>query len=413
VQVAQGVSAALTCAPNMVGVGMAPEGIEHNPAVYEFMAEMAFQGRAASAAADITPWFQAYAARRYAAAGELPPGAAASIGRAWSLIARSLYSCADHCHNTVADIPTSRPGLSRVEITGWGLGPHLWYDVREVRAAWEALLSAAAAAPQLATSSSAFVYDLLDVSRELMSKIAGRFWADAADTYRAGDMQGLQASSRSLLMLLEDLDQLLGAHKAFLLAPNLQRARNYSSLGAEGQPPAPDRQQALAEMYERNLRTQLTIWGTSAAHGDSEVSDYANKEWSGLISTFYLPRWRAWLGRLQQDLQQQRPYDPVAWRLEVLNSTYAWISSADLDGLPVVAQGDPLQLARQAFERYGSLLAPGGGAGAAGVVAPSGAAVVEAGALAGASTPIAMDVSCERVLSPTPPAPLEPMYVVA
>lgn len=37
--VAEGVSSALKAAPdNLVGVGMAPEGIEQNPAVYEFMA---------------------------------------------------------------------------------------------------------------------------------------------------------------------------------------------------------------------------------------------------------------------------------------------------------------------------------------------------------------------------------------
>ncbi len=34
---------------------------------------------------------------------------------------------------------------------------------------------------------------------------------------------------------------------------------------------------------------QITIWGTSA-DGDSEVNDYANKEWAGLISGFYHPR---------------------------------------------------------------------------------------------------------------------------
>lgn len=46
----------------------------------------------------------------------------------------------------------------------------------------------------------------------------------------------------------------------------------------------------LAALYEDNLRRQLTIWGTSASRGDSEVSDYANREWAGLIATFYMPR---------------------------------------------------------------------------------------------------------------------------
>lgn len=39
----------------------------------------------------------------------------------------------------------------------------------------------------------------------------------------------------------------------------------------------------------RVFQSQITIWGTSA-DGDSEVNDYANKLWAGLISGFYHPR---------------------------------------------------------------------------------------------------------------------------
>jgi hypothetical protein len=101
--VARGVADALATAPsNLVGVGVAPEGIEQNPAVYEFMAELAYEGRAAAAAAPggLQTWFRAYADRRYAAAGPLPPPVLAALQGAWSLLARSVYSCADGLHNT-------------------------------------------------------------------------------------------------------------------------------------------------------------------------------------------------------------------------------------------------------------------------------------------------------------------------
>lgn len=117
-------------------------------------------------------------------------------------------------------------------------------------------------------------------------------------------------------------------------------------------------------MFTRALlfTLQITIWGTSA-NGDSEVNDYANKEWAGLISAFYHPRcglrlysylatpriavlgaalsghrwhpdchsslpaavtmftahcrWAMWLERLQTDLKEGRAYDAEAWRREV------------------------------------------------------------------------------------------------
>ena len=486
--VAEGVAAALAAAPdNMVGVGMTPEGIEQNPAVYEFMAEMAYKGRAVQAAAPggLGAWFRGYASRRYAAAGQLPEEVTAALQGAWQLLARSVYSCRDGLHNTVCDIPTSRPGLSRAEIMGWGLGPHLWYDVGDVRAAWELLLQAGAAVPALPERSSAFVYDLLDVSRELLSKIAGRFWADVVTAYRAGSRQELHTAGQSLTSLLADLDKLLGTYHGFMLGPVLERARRYgacadaagagsaaqaaaaassspdvdmadavsaapaaddtwaavskrslessgpvrqggsssnslaSSDTAEQMPAESDMglvlpepaagqqaaaaQQELGRLYEWNLRTQLTIWGTSAAAGDSEVSDYANKEWNGLISTFYLPRWRAWLSRLEADLEAGRPYDAPAWRLDVLMMTYRWIATgsteasapgawgvpvqqqaaaaaataaaaADTPAVALVPQGDPLALSKEAYERYGRLLAPGCAATAATAAAATAAA---------------------------------------
>ena len=44
-----------------------------------------------------------------------------------------------------------------------------------------------------------------------------------------------------------------------------------------------------ADAYEWNARTQLSVWGTSDA-GGSEVEDYANKQWAGLMSSYYRPR---------------------------------------------------------------------------------------------------------------------------
>jgi hypothetical protein len=345
--------------------------------------------------------------------------------------------------------------------------PHLWYDVGDVCAAWELLLQAGADMPALLEHSSAFVYDLLDVTRELLSKIAGRFWADIATAYKAGSRDELCAAGQSLTSLLQDLDRLLGCHHGFMLGPVLQRARDYAAVcydaagaGAAGKaaaPGSPDvemadagaaaadswgasnkralegiaplikggsssslgssdtgeqlmmlaeadmgimlpeaseqhQQQELAQFYEWNLRTQLTIWGTSAAAGDSEVSDYANKEWNGLIGTFYLPRWQAWLSRLEADLEQGRAYDAPAWRLEVLMMTYRWIATgstqaarAGTEGVPLqqpahvsaialTPQGDALALSRAAYDKYGRLLAPGCAATAATAAAAAAAA---------------------------------------
>ncbi|RMY85789.1 hypothetical protein D0864_07220 [Hortaea werneckii] len=41
-----------------------------------------------------------------------------------------------------------------------------------------------------------------------------------------------------------------------------------------------------ANFYEYNARNQITLWGPGG-----EISDYAAKQWGGLIGSYYLPRW--------------------------------------------------------------------------------------------------------------------------
>jgi len=65
--------------------------------------------------------------------------------------------------------------------------------------------------------------------------------------------------------------------RGFLLGPRLAEARRAATTEAE------------ARQFEWNLRTQLTVWGTSDA-GGSEIEDYANREWAGLLSSYYKPR---------------------------------------------------------------------------------------------------------------------------
>ena len=79
-------------------------------------------------AVEVDGWVAAYAKRRYGR--ETPPAALA----AWDMLRRSVYSASDGHTDHSCDIPTSRPGLSPVEVGLWGLKPHLWYNEKQVRA---------------------------------------------------------------------------------------------------------------------------------------------------------------------------------------------------------------------------------------------------------------------------------------
>lgn len=327
--VVDGVSRALKSGSTIVGVGMAPEGIEQNPAVYELMSEMALRQRVD---VNLHEWFALFAQRRYGGARD------DSAVQAWSILCSSSYNCFDRQHNTVADIPTSRPGLARSEITGWGLRPHCWYNLADLVLAWRRLLEAAA---RLAPGA-ALAYDVVDVAREALSKLSTRRWDGIVNAYMSHDAAALDREGGALLAMLDDMDLLLSSHPSFLLGPFLKRAIAASTCPGE------------AALYEWNARTQVTIWGTSDHAGDSEVSDYANKEWAGLLSSFYRPRWQAWIARLQEDLALGRPYGREEWRLQCLRMVAEWTHRTDQ--FPTAASGDPLALSKIMFQKYGAPL---------------------------------------------------------
>lgn len=80
-----------------------------------------------------------------------------------------------------------------------------------------------------------------------------------------------------MLTLLEDMDALVSTHVGFLVAPVLHEARQWGGTFEE------------QTFMEQNVKLQLTIWGESPT-GNTELSDYANKQWSGLIHSFYRER---------------------------------------------------------------------------------------------------------------------------
>ena len=61
-----------------------------------------------------------------------------------------------------------------------------------------------------------------------------------------------------------------------------------------------------AQLFEYGARNQITLWGPTG-----EIMDYAGKQWSGLISDYYFPRWKLFFDYLSLDLidPETFPYD--------------------------------------------------------------------------------------------------------
>jgi len=64
-----------------------------------------------------------------------------------------------------------------------------------------------------------------------------------------------------------------------------------------------------------NSLNQITLWGPTG-----EIIDYATKQWSGLVSNYYKPRWVLFISHLNDSLATGKPFNKTEFNLDVLNN---------------------------------------------------------------------------------------------
>src|SRR4249920_2876432 len=86
---------------------------------------------------------------------------------------------------------------------------------------------------------------------------------------------------------MDDMDALLNTRKEFLLGKWIADARD---CGAD---------ENEKNLYELNARNIITLWGNK----ESELHEYSNRQWAGLINDFYKPRWEQFFVYLKQKMK--------------------------------------------------------------------------------------------------------------
>ena len=94
----------------------------------------------------------------------------------------------------------------------------------------------------------------------------------------------------------------------------------------------------------------LTLWGTGRA-----IRDYARKEWSGMLSGFYLKRWEWYLDELGKSLETGQPvaadFGQKLWDWE-----RDW--SNRRDAYPTEPRGDSVAVAGRLWASYSQAMKP-------------------------------------------------------
>lgn len=323
----------------LVGIGALPEGIENNPMLYDLLYALPWTTTDYTRAT----WLADYVKMRY---GLSPKDEAyGALLSAWTRLGAEIYNCPnDRQQGTTESVFLMRPSVVAGTVSSWAASTWYW-DASEVRAALAQMLSAcdvmesnARHQQGSACSWNNFCYDLVDLCRQALAD----YGKQLLDEIRASAVVQDGKLSERFLGLILDQDRLLGTRREFRLGRWTEAARRLGKNARQ------------KDLYERNARMLLTTWGDRAQCEQGGLHDYANREWQGLLSSYYYPRWRAFF---QGNGAGQDWFDDFEWPF--VHGASGTISAYIPQGVPysygtfsAAPEGDAVALVRELCEKY-------------------------------------------------------------
>lgn len=304
-------------AQGLKGIGAIPEGIENNSVIYELLFELKWH----SDTLDLDQWLRQYVKRRYGKDDE-------NLYTAWQILRKTVYgkklSETESQQGTSESILCARPSLKIDQVSTWGTSK-LYYDPSELLQAWTLFINEADSYKNV----EGFQYDLLDITRQVLANYAQVVHRKMVDAYENDDKPGFDEASDEFLQLLDDQDQLLSNDDSFMLGKWIEEARRAGTTPSE------------KKLFEFNARTLITTWSFQ----NSNLHEYAHREWSGLLSDFYKPRWKMFIDYLSQKMEGQEPDEPDYYAFEL-----AWTNQTG--NYPSMAKQDPVEQAVRIYKNY-------------------------------------------------------------
>ena len=279
---------------NICGIGTAPEGIGTNPVVYDMVYDMAWR----KDSIDIPTWLDNYIYYRYGQEDE-------NCRKAWEILSKTIYECHNEMGGPVESYICARPADTIKCVSTWG-NAEIFYNPLDLVKAWDLMYHS----QEKLRLSDTYEYDLTDLTRQVLSDYAKLLHQKMNDAFYRKDKESFMKYSSQFLNIIKDEDRLLSTRKEFMLGTWLSEAEKVGCSPSEKQ------------MFVQNAKRQITTW----TDVDSDLHDYANKEWSGLLIDFYLPRWEVYVtykANLLYNKEAKRPnYAKMENEWVQKNSTY-------------------------------------------------------------------------------------------
>lgn len=312
----------------MVGVGTLPEGIENNDICYDLIYSLPWVTEQYT----LQSWLKDYVKMRYG----LEPGTDEynTMLSAWTRLAEGPYNCPnDGQQGTTESVFMMRPNATPGTVSSWA-GSTWYWDLEEVRTAAYEMLSL----KDKLKDNDNYRYDLVDVVRQALADHG----KETLDQISSATGSQRDALAQDFLEQILAQDRLLGTRREFRLGTWVEKARAHSAVASE------------QDTYEKNARMLITTWGDEAQCNGGGLHDYANREWNGLLSSYYYPRWKAYFDNGFQWQNWFPDYEfPFANGTQAAGYNYLPAGAPFAYGsFSSTPEGDEIEQAQAVFDKY-------------------------------------------------------------
>ncbi|QTD36380.1 alpha-N-acetylglucosaminidase [Polaribacter batillariae] len=270
------------------GIGAMMEGIENNYVMYELLFELKWHDQKIN----LNNWLSAYIERRYGKENK-------NLYKAWQILRKTVYgkklNKTKSQQGTSESILCARPALEIEKVSSWGTS-ELYYNPLELLQAWTIFVNQA----QHFKNNEGFEYDLLDITRQVLANHSQTLHKNMVSAFYKKDKKNFEKIAEEFLQLLDDQNTLLNSNEHFMLGKWIKDARERGTNPLE------------KDLFEYNARTQITTWSFQ----DSNLHEYSHREWAGLLSDFYKPRWEMFINFLKEKLDNKNAKAPNYYTFE-------------------------------------------------------------------------------------------------
>jgi len=303
-----------------VGVGSTLEGINVNPEIYETVLEMPWRS---DEVVNVDTLISHYAERRAGANDK-------AVIESWQLLRQHvLVDTAVGIWNHCVVFQVS-PVMDLTKAF-WSTNPKIPYRNADLAIALNRMFQANADSKK----KDAYRFDVVNLTRQVLGNYGTVLYQKMMETYNQKNLIGFRKYSGDFLQLGKEIDGLLATRHEFLLGKWLADARSWGATPAE------------KAYYERNAREIVTTWHKAGGG----LTDYSNRQWNGLIRSYYMPRWIEFVNRLDMSLSVDKAFDDKAFAAWCTTFEQNWVNTRSTV-YSDTETGDAVKLASELFGKY-------------------------------------------------------------